>query len=300
MSNNQTSTITETERLMVNINTTNWVTGTNRYRLNFSSPVDLRGKKASLSMYQYGIYNSTYNISSKLGNNTYQIRWINGTTYNITMPDGYYDFNALNLNIQFNLIRNKLYFENINNPSQVLYYISVSANSIQYASEINISFVPSVIPTGFQLPSGATWTVQATNRYPQLILSPGLRKLFGFTSQTSFPTSQTVPTPAVNVAFTSNTYPVLSPVFTYLLTCNMVSSNVSPVPTLFYQVPLTKSFGSLISETVAQTNGITINPSIYNFIEITLLDQEYNSLRLIDPELTISLVIEVETTTKST
>jgi hypothetical protein len=298
MSNNQTSTITETERLMVNINTTNWVTGTNRYRLNFSSPVDLRGKKASLSMYQYGIYNSTYNISSKLGNNTYQIRWVNGILYNITLPDGYYDFNALNLNIQYNLIRNKLYFENINNPSQVLYYISVSANSIQYASEININFVPSVIPTGFQLPSGATW-LQTTNKYPQLILSPGLRKLFGFTSQTSFPTSQTVPATAVNVAFTSNTYPVLSPVFTYLLTCNMVSSNVSPVPTLFYQVPLTKSFGSLISETVAQTNGITINPSIYNFIEITLLDQEYNSLSLIDPELTISLVIEIETT-KST
>ncbi len=295
MSNNQNSTITETERVMVNINTTNWVTGTNRYRLNFSSPLDLRGKKASLSMYQYGIYNSTYNISSKLGNNTYQIKWTNGTTYNVTMADGYYDFNAINLNIQYNLVRNKLYLENINNPSQVLYYISVSANSIQYASEINISFVPSTMPTGFQIPSGATWTLPTSNRYPQLILSTGLRKLFGFTTQTTFPTSQTVPATPVNAGFISNGYPVLSPVFTYLLTCNMVSSNVSPVPTLFYQVPLTKSFGSLISETVAQTNGITVNPSIYNFIEITLLDQEYNTLSLIDPELTISLVIEIET-----
>ena len=295
MSNNQNSTITTVERLKININTTNWIPGTNRYRLNFSSPFDLRGKTASLCMDQYGIYNSTYNISSKLGNNTYTIKWVNGAFYNITMPDGYYDFNAINLNIQYNLIRNKLYLENINNTSQVLYYISVNANSIQYASEINISYVPSVMPTGFQIPTGANWTLQTTNKYPQLILSEGLRKLFGFKTQLTFPASQTVPATPVNAGFISNGYPVLSPVFTYMLTCNMVSSNVSPVPTLFYQIPLTKSFGSLISETVSQSNGVTINPTIYNFIEITLLDQEYNTLNLIDPEVTISLIIEIQT-----
>jgi hypothetical protein len=57
---------------------------------------------------------------------------------------------------------------------------------------------------------------------------------------------------------------------------------------------LTKSFGSLISETVIDQTGLSINSSIYNFIEITLLDQDYNTLSLIDPELTISVVIEVE------
>jgi hypothetical protein len=295
MSNNNSQlSKTTVDRFMVNLNTTHWVTGTNRYRLNFSSPLDLRGKKASLCMYQYGIYNSTYNISSKLGNNTYQIKWVNGTVYNCTMPDGYYDFSAINLNIQYNLVKNKLYLQNTTNASQVLYYISVSANTIQYASEININHLPSTLPTGYQIPTGATWSMPTNATYPQLILSSGLRKLFGFKEQTSFPLSQSAGPMPVNVGFISDTFPILSPIFTYMLTCNMISSNVSPVPTLFYQIPLTKSFGSLISETVIDQTGLSINSSIYNFIEITLLDQDYNTLSLIDPELTISVVIEVE------
>jgi len=295
MSNNNSQQLTKKiDRFMVNLNTTHWITGTNRYRLNFSSPLDLRNKKASLCMYQYGIYNSTYNISSKLGNNTYQIKWTDGTVYNCTMPDGYYDFSAINLNIQYNLVKNKLYLQNTTNASQVLYYISVSANTIQYASEININYLPNVMPTGFQLPTGATWTLPASATYPQLILSTGLIKLFGFKTQLSFPTSQTVGTSPVNVGFISDTFPILSPIFTYMLTCNMITSDVSPVPTLFYQIPLTKSFGSLISETVIDQTGLTINSSIYNSLEITLLDQDYNTLSLIDPELTISVVIEVE------
>lgn len=295
MSNNNSQlSKTTVDRFMVNLNTTHWVTGTNRYRLNFSSPLDLRGKKASLCMYQYGIYNSTYNISSKLGNNTYQIKWVDGTVYNCTMPDGYYDFSAINLNIQYNLVKNKLYLQNTTNASQVLYYISVSANTIQYASEININYLPSTLPTGYSIPTGATWTLPVSAMYPQLILSSGLRKLFGFKEQTSFPLSQSAGSTPVNVGFISDTFPILSPIFTYMLTCNMISSNVSPVPTLFYQIPLTKSFGSLISETVIDQTGLSINSSIYNFIEITLLDQDYNTLSLIDPELTISVVIEVE------
>lgn len=296
MSNNQNSTITTVERLKITLNTTNWIPGTNKYRLNFASPFDLRGKRASLCMDQYSIYNSTYNISSAFGNNTYQIKWTNGTTYNITMPDGYYSFADINSNIQYNLIKNKLYLENINNPSQVLYYINVNANSIQYASEINISYVPSVMPTGFQLPTGATWTLPTSNKYPQLILSAGLRKLFGFTTQLSFPASQTVPATPVNAGFISNGYPVITPIFNYILTCNMINSNVNTIPNLFYQISLNKPFGGLIEATPSQSNGVTINPTIYNFIEITLLDQDYNTLKLIDPEITVSLVIEIETT----
>ncbi len=295
MSNNNSQIAkTNIDRFMVNINTTHWVTGTNRYRLNFSSPLDLRGKKASLCMYQYGIYNSTYNISSKLGNNTYQIKWTNGTVYDCVMPDGYYSFSDINLNIQYNLVKNKLYLQNTTNASQVLYYISVSTNTIQYASQIDINYVPTTLPTGFQIPTGATWTMPASNTYPQLILNTGLRKLFGFKTQTSFPVSQSAGSTPVNVGFISDTFPILSPIFTYMLTCNMISSNVSPVPTLFYQIPLTKGFGSLISETVIDQTGLSINSSIYNFIEITLLDQDYNTLSLIDPELTISVVIEIE------
>ncbi len=81
-----------TERLTININTSHWLAGSNKYRYYFTSPLDLTKASAKLSMYQYGIYNSTFNITSAYNNNTYSIIWTNGTVYNFTIPDGYYSF----------------------------------------------------------------------------------------------------------------------------------------------------------------------------------------------------------------
>ena len=146
----------------------------------------------------------------------------------------------------------------------------------------------------YTYPSSAGWTLPANNTYPQLILSSGLKTLFGFSSQTTFPLSQTVPSTAVNVSYISDTYPIISPTFCYILTCNLIESKLSIVPNLFFQIPLAAGFGSLISQTLPSSNGLTVIPTIFNYIEITTLDQNYNTLILKDPEASFSLILEVE------
>lgn len=278
----------------ITLNTTNYIAGTNRYRLNFPSPLDFSTNHAKLGVYQYSVYNSTYNIASKYNNNTYSIKWVNGTVYNFTIPDGYYDFSTLNQNLQFNMAKNKLYLQNTTTTNQILYFISCYANSVQYASQIDILYVPSTLISGYSIPSGASWSLPTIATYPQLILSDGLRKLFGFTTQTSFPLSQTVPTVSENVSFVSNTYPVLSPIFCYMLGCNLIHSPINPVPNVFYQIPLSASFGGLVKESTAGSAMLTVHPSKYQYIEITTYDQFLTPLVLLDPEITITLIIEFD------
>ena len=74
----------------------------------------------------------------------------------------------------------------------------------------------------------------------------------------------------------------------------MVESKLSLIPNIFFQVPLTAEFGKMISSTTPSLTGLSVIPTIFNYIEISILDQNYNSLVLKDPELTISLILEIE------
>jgi hypothetical protein len=58
---------------VINFSTANLIGNTNRYRFIFTSPIDLRNKDPTISMSQYAIYNSTYNISASLLNNKFSI-----------------------------------------------------------------------------------------------------------------------------------------------------------------------------------------------------------------------------------
>ena len=282
------------ENLIISLNTTNWIAGTNKYKYQFAQPLDLRGKKAELFVHQYGIYNCTFNISSKLKNNTYSVKWINGVTYNYTIQDGYYSFDQLNSVFKYNMINDKMYLQSATDDTKQLFYIACLANKTAYTAEININFFPSTLPENYIKAKNATWNMPSVNTYPQLILSTGLRRLFGFTSQTTFPASQTVSTPAKNLTFLSNTYPILSPIFNYTILCNMVNSRVSQVPTHLYSIPLTAEFGFLIKNEGVSMHGVSVMPIVYNFIEIQFVDQEYNVIDLRDPEISLTFILRIE------
>ena len=282
------------ENLIISLNTTNWVAGTNKYRFQFAQPLDLRGKKAELFVHQYGIYNCTFNISSKLKNNTYSIKWIDGITYNYTIQDGYYSFDQLNSVFKYNMNNDNLYLVSTTDTTKQLYYIACLTNATAYTAEIDINYFPSALPTGYSKPSNASWNMPTVNTYPQIILSSGLRTLFGFTSQTTFPLSQTVPATPKNLTFLSDTYPIISPVFNYTILCNMVNSRVSQVPTHLYSIPLTADFGHLIKNEGVSMHGVSVMPIVYNFIEIQFVDQNYNVIDLRDPELSATFILRIE------
>ena len=71
------------------------------------------------------------------------------------------------------------------------------------------------------------------NTYPMITFSTNLEKLLGFdTTITTYPRTTTVPAGESSKSFLSPTYPILSPVFTYILTCNLVHNKLSNIPNL--------------------------------------------------------------------
>lgn len=292
MSNSTTTPKPKTiNRDMIIINTSHYAGG-NRYQYKFPNPISF--KKARVSVHQVSLYNSTYNISSSLGNNTYSVIWINGTTYNFVLDDGYYSASDLNDAIQLQMATRGLYCISGTGSNQLyVFFVSIQTNPVQYKMQLDVSYVPTSSQAnslGYSLPSGVNWSFPNTPKTPQLVLSSGLQTLLGFNKQTTFPTTPQT----TNQTFLSTTYPIISPVFCYIFTTNLLNSRYNAVPTVLYQLPLTASYGSLITVTNQAEQKLSIRDGTYSFVEIQLWDQFYNLLDLQDPELVLALIIETD------
>jgi hypothetical protein len=277
------------------MNSPNWQPGTNRYRYTFPQPIDFSKNNAQVAISQYAVYNSTYNISSSLQNNTYTIIWTNGQSVTATIPDGYYSFTDLDLHMQFVMSQQGWYLVSTTNSSQATFYLDITVNSIQYKAEINTYSLPTTMPSGLTYPAGATWTLPVSRAYPQLILSPGLQRLFGMLTQSTFPLTQiprTVNGSAVlTQSFLSTSYPILSPVFAYVLGLNLINSGLATNPTIIAQIPLTAAYGGLITNTLQISTMFDISPGKYQSVELSIYDQNLAPLVLVDSEICVNLVL---------
>lgn len=297
--NNGSSNQKSSHREVIVINTTNY-TGNNKYVYNFGSAVTL--KNSTLSLQQLSMYNSTFNITQSLGNNTYTVNFpVGGTSTNLitktyTIPDGLYQVTDLNNLMQYNALKDAMYV--INNNGQNVFFWSFQVNAIQYKIQIDLYTIPTsaqattlkyTLPT-FELGQNDwNWSSGSNIKAPQLELCEGLSTLLGFT-KTSFPERNVLS--SVNKTYLSNTYPKMSPVFCYVLCCNLLCSKFTNPPNIFYQVPLTVPYGQLINIESSVEQKLPISDGVYQNIQLFFYDQNFNTLVLNDPEILITLVIE--------
>jgi hypothetical protein len=237
------------------------------------------------------MYNSTFNISaSQYQNATITFTWFDGTVYNFTIPDGYYAVSDLNTWLQSQFILNNLYCTN-SSGSSFIYFAQFQSNSIRYKNEIDIYFVPSVTNVatyGYTKPSSASWNWPLQNKMVQLTINSNLKQYFGMSSRTIFGNETVVK----NYQYLSDTTPIISPVFSYIITANIICSNFNQVPTVLSQFPVTASFGNLINVQSVMDSRIDIKEGLYHELIIQLWDQNFNPLVFQDPELTLFIIVE--------
>jgi hypothetical protein len=143
--------------------------------------------------------------------------------------------------------------------------------------------------SGYVYPANCGWTVGASIKSPQITLCNGLLTWFGFINQTTFPTTSTNTS---NQQFISNGCPVVNPVNSYILTCNLVSSPYSSPSNFFHSIPLTSGFGTMISHASTYIVYHDIQPATYTSLILELYDQNYNPLQIIDKEILVILALE--------
>ena len=273
------------------INSSNLVSGTtNTYQYNFPTSVQFKDG-AEVGVSQISMYNSSFNVSVSRSNNTITLIWnaATPTTYTFTLPDGYYSVADLNSFLQQQCILNKLYVTS--STGNYVYFAEFQTNAVRYAVSTNLYPIPTAAQAttlGYTIPSGATWTFPAAAACPQFTITTGFGALIGL-SAGNYPSSATSTTAVQQI---SNITPNINPVNSYVLTCNLVNSNVSIPPTILFSIPINAGIGEQLNFNPSQIVFNRIAPNVYSFIRIQVLDQLLNPTPLNDTNLVLILAID--------
>ncbi len=280
------------------MNSTNYVAGSNnKFVYNLPNETKfIKGQK--IGMASVAIYNSTFNITPELKNNTYQIKWPGLTpgsivTYDIVIPNSYMDGPEINFYLQSQFVERKLYMTSDNGTNNI-YFAELLNNNTRYKFQINTFPIPTASQAtnlGYAMPVGATtWALPTTSVSPQLIICPGLGTLLGFTtSQLTFPDS---PTYTVSKQYLSDVAPKLSPIASYIFSLNLINSRYSRPNNIFCTIPLEKGFGQMCTLPTANIVYCDISEGNYSDITLEIFDQAYNKVFLNDTDVVFTLVVD--------
>jgi hypothetical protein len=85
---------------------------------------------------------------------------------------------------------------------------------------------------------------------------------------------------------------VISPVDSLILTCNLVNSKYSVPNNILFPVAITTALGTIIHPSISSIVFNDVLPQNFSTLEITIFDQLFNPVVLLDKELTLTLVIQ--------
>jgi hypothetical protein len=247
--------------------------------------------KQKLQLVTAQIPYSMFNISNNNNNNKFNILWPKGsglTTYNITIPDGFYSYNDLNNYIQYYCKLNGLYL--LDSNSNVQNYISISSNTTYYSVQINLSVIPISLPSGWSNPSSLQFPSVAQTPRIQ-ILNNKFQNYLGF-SEGTYPSSQQI----TAYYALSNITPQASTTNSIVLRCNLINNGVSVPSDILDSFGIQNtSFGSNINYASSLNDKkTTIKPGTYNSMTIDLFDENLQPLQCRDPNMLFTLLITSE------
>eukprot|EP01035_Chromulina_nebulosa_P025411 gene25411-33163_t len=274
-------------RLII-LNSSNFVASEkNLYSYTLPSSVKFdTGTKVGIT--SLSIFNSFFNITSDLGNNTLSLKWnanSGGSTLNITIPNGYYSVSDLNGLLQFYMFSNGWYMLKTN--GDIVYFFELLQNASLYAVQMNSFPLPSVAQAtalGYSLPPSPTFSLSpdgVTAYLPQLIFPSGFGNLIGFDART-YPSTANL---TKNQSITSTKTPIINPVNSIIFTSNLINNPYAIPNSILMSMNLSGSIGTLMSHSASDVIWSNIASNIYNKIEVRLFDQAFNKLVINDPDM---------------
>jgi hypothetical protein len=280
------------------LNQTNVVENTNKstYTYKFLSPQKFENSSIALNSLQ--MYYSWYNVNQNLyNNNQFQYMWwdSNGLlnqTFTITIPDGFYSIESLNLFIQSEFLKNGHYINTgAATTSTNIFFFQISSNSTYYAFQINITpmYPRASVPVGY-VKGSSSWNYPILQETMKVIInsSNNFKKLVGFNAGIYPPTNQTVLYQAL-----SQSTPVISPITSLVLRCNMARNDLANPNDIIYTFSAGNTFfGDIINEKPNSMYYSKIQDGTYNELKIQFFDQNYQQVNILDSQLLMTLIIK--------
>lgn len=292
------------------LNSSNIVAGSNNSALLYRFPAGSvqihRGQKLALA--SLTMYYSTFNITASQNNNLFYYVWVDGSVNAVLFPDGFYDASAINNYLHFVMVQNRHFL--VDGTGNFVYFITFTTNANVYSIEINTFNLNSALATtsGWVLPSGATWVIPTNNIVPMVqIVANAFRDIIGFNAGyyprgsptyaiatiAGVPPLQTqTPTYTTTQTFLSAFVPQITPLSSYILTCNLINNNYAVPNNLLYCFAPQGVFGSQFTIAPSgQLSFINIQEGQYDRFVVAFTDQNNNPVKIQDPNIVILLII---------
>jgi hypothetical protein len=268
------------------INSSNYDPSTGTFIYKFPTPQTF--KNMAVGVQSVNFYNSFFNISTSLYNNTISIIFpfsSGNQTFNYTFDNGYFAYSDMNYALQSFMITNKLYYTN--SSGQNVYFVEIVPNSIRYAGEINVYPVPTsatATANGWTLPAGQS--LYGNGNCPQVVITSSFGSLLGLTAGTYGGGSTAL-------QIVSSVCPIISPINAIVMTCNLINNAGISNPTNVIQiVPLNAQYGGLVQLNIGNITYQEIANNFYTQIQIGFLDQNFNRLTsVLDTDVIFTLSI---------
>jgi hypothetical protein len=262
----------------------------NVFTSNFPSG-QIRFENESVSLAELTLYNSFYNITSATtgsmyNNNTFQYIWIDGSVNTVTLPDGAYEISDINAYLISVMTNNKHYL--LNSNGEYVYYLDMSVSTTQYVIILTAYVLPSTLPSGWSLPSGATWSL--SNQTPQftILSTNNFYKVIGFSAGTYPSTAQ-----SSDYNVSSDLVPQVSPVSSIYLTLDIANNPYSIPNTFIYSFTTGDTkFGSAISIRPPAFLFVPLQNGAFKNVSVSFLDQDLRPIYIRDTNAVIILAVE--------
>jgi len=279
------------------LNSTNILAGSNNSTLVYNFPTSVRFDNHQIAVQSVNMYYSWQNINStSLRNNTFTYTWVVGattTTYNVIIPAGLYEISDINNFLQYTFIQRGQYL--INATGQYVYYAEFLVNPNTYAVNIITYPVPTSLPSGWVLPVANTQTgavafvgfpTQTFN--PSIVIQANFSLIVGYA--TNFTTSQNTNVNTI-LTYTSSISPQVQPNPTALMTISNISNEYSSPTSVIHSVVPDVGFGELIKSVPNEYVFCRLLKGTISSLFVRFVGQDSNSLAILDPNMTIILLI---------
>ena len=180
----------------------------------------------------------------------------------------------------------------IDGDGNFVYFIEIYSNSTFYSNQMishPVHTSAEATTLGYTAPGGFVFPTSA--KCPYILFNStelyGMGTLLGF-SPGLYPTGAETTTQS----FLSNLTPLGSNVNSIILRSNIINNKLSSPSDILDSIAINSSFGSNINYTPNFQRWISLNQGTYNSIEISLSDNNFNTLPMTDSESVITLMIK--------
>jgi hypothetical protein len=261
----------------------------------------------TVALSNLNIYFSWFNITAKNNNNFFQYKWFNNTNgepdeiFDVIIDDGYYTIATLNEYVLSKMASRGHMLETIDGKN-FIYLFELRTNATYYSTSVKLSSLSNQYDFGdgqglrpiTDVCKTPSWVLPSTFKSPSILIpaNNNFGDLLGYSKGSTISMDTSSDATNRSEIFLNTIVPQMMPSSSYILTCNLVSNDLSIPNNVFYSftIPNNVFIGDIISPNI-DVNHCKIKPGSYNHIEIRIYDQNFVPLQIKDPEMLINLAI---------